>query len=208
MLCGAALAADQQPIPGNKPAFAAMADVSSVIPKHGTASVCPAKKWEDGLAAGNGIMGAMLYGDPSQDTILITHCKLWLPAGSREVPPNCGGLLPEMRRIIAAQGYEAGQKFFLNKARENGWDGNLVWTDAFHPGFFLKLLQPQDGDITDFARVEDFSTGEVWAQWRTPKGDFARRLFASRTDNTIVSTTTGPKGGVSLTVSMESLEMV
>jgi len=182
-----------------------MTDVSSVIPKHGTVSVNPATRWEDGLAAGNGTMGVMLYGNPTKDTILVNHCKLWLPAGSREILPNAGDVLPEMRRIIAAQGYEAGQKFFLKKARESGWGGNLVWTDAFHPGFFLKLLQPQDGDITDFARVEDFSTGEVWAQWHTPKGEFSRRLFVSRTDNTIVSKTTGPKGDVSLKVTMEKL---
>src|ERR1035437_4074102 len=34
-----------------------MADVSPVMPKHGTVSIKPAIKWEDGLAAGNGIMG-------------------------------------------------------------------------------------------------------------------------------------------------------
>ena len=209
MLCSSALAADQQAEPkpesANRARLAAMADVSSVIPKHGTVSVNPATKWEDGLAAGNGTIGVMLYGNPREDTILVNHCKLWLPAGSREILPNSGEVLPEMRRIIAAQEYEAGQKFFLNKARESGWGGNLVWTDAFHPGFFLKLFQPGEDDITEFARVEDFSSGEVWAQWRTPRGDFSRRLFVSRTDNTIVSTTTGPKGGVSLTLTMEKL---
>jgi hypothetical protein len=182
-----------------------MADVSPVMPKHGTVSIKPAIKWEDGLTAGNGIMGAMLYGDPSRDTLLVNHCKLWLPAGSREVLPNGGDFLPEMRRVIGEQGYEAGQKFFLQKAREAGWGGQLVWTDVFHPGFFLKINQPQDGDITDYARVEDFSTGEVWAQWRTSEGEFSRRMFVSKTDNTIVATTTGPKGKVSLSIAMEKL---
>jgi hypothetical protein len=182
-----------------------LADVSQVLPRHGTVSIKAAKKWEDGLAAGNGIMGSMLYGDPGRDTILVNHCKLWLPAGSREVLPNGGDFLPEMRRIIGQQGYDAGQKFFLQKAREGGWGGQLVWTDAFHPGFFLKLDQPPDGDITDYARVENFSTGEVWVQWRTGQGNFSRRLFVSKTDNTIVSTTTGPAGKVSLTLTMEKL---
>lgn len=185
---------------------AAMADVSSVMPRHGTVSIKPAAKWDEGLAAGNGIMGAMLYGGPVEETILVNHCKLWLPAGSREVLPNAGDALPEMRRLIGESGYRAGQQYFLQKARESGWGGQLVWTDAFHPGFFLKISQPQDGAITNYARVEDFATGEVWAQWRTPQGGFARRLFVSKTDNTIVATTTGPNGKVSLKLVMDKVE--
>jgi hypothetical protein len=185
--------------------LAAMTDVSAVIPRHGTASIKPATKWEDGLVAGNGIMGAVLYGNPINDTIIVNDCKLWLPLGSREILPNTGGFLTEMRRIIGEKGYDAGQKFFLEKAREGGWGGRLVWTDPFHPGFFLKLSQPADSSITNYVRVEDFSTGEIWAQWQTLQGDFSRRLFVSRTDNTIVSTTTGPKGKVSVSVAMEKL---
>ena len=178
---------------------------ADLMPAHGTVSTVAAKQWSDALAAGNGIMGAMLYGDPTQDTLLVNHCKLWLPAGSREILPNGGDFLPEMRRIIGEKGYDAGQKFFLQKARESGWGGHLVWTDAFHPGFSLKINQPQATSVSDYARVENFSTGEVWAQWHTPDGDFSRRMFVSKTDNTIVCTTTGPKGKVSLKVAMEKL---
>ncbi len=181
-------------------------NTAALMPRHGTVSIAPAKQWEDGLAAGNGNMGALLYGDPRRDTLLVDHCKLWLPAGSREVLPNGGAILPEMRRIIGEQGYDAGQKFFLQKAREGGWGGNLVWTDAFHPGFFLNITQPQDGAISNYARVEDFSTGEVHAQWHTEQGDFARRMFVSKPDNTIVSTTTGPAGKVSLQLTMQKVD--
>ena len=37
------------------------------------------------LAGGNATLGAMLDGDPSQDTMLANHCKLWLPAGSKSL---------------------------------------------------------------------------------------------------------------------------
>ena len=105
-------------LPSPPATVAAMADVSSVMPKHGTVSIKPATKWDEGLAAGNGIMGAMLYGGPVEDTILVNHCKLWLPAGSGEVLPNAGDALPEMRRLIGESGYRAGQQYFLQKARE------------------------------------------------------------------------------------------
>lgn len=176
------------------------------MPAHGTVSTAVAKNWEEGLAAGNGIMGAMLYGDPRRDTILVNQCKLWLPAGSLEVLPKSGKDLPEMRRIIGEKGYGEGQKFFLQKALESGWGGKIIWTDAYHPGFYLTVEQGRSGPVTDYARVEDFSAGEVRAQWKTAEGSFERRLFVSLTDNTVVSTTTGPAGKVSMQVTMQKVD--
>ena len=175
------------------------------MPRHGTVSTQPARTWEDALAAGNGTMGAMLYGDPRSDTVLANHCKLWLPAGSREMVPDVGRFLPEMRRVIGEQGYQAGQDYMLARMREQGWPGHLIWTDAFHPGFFLDIHQPEPGEIRDYARIEDFAAGEVRIQWRTVTGSFTRRIFVSRSDNAIVVTTTGPKGGVSLDLEMQKL---
>ena len=179
-----------------------VSDTAAIMPRHGTVSIAPARKWEDSLAAGNGTMGALLAGDPRQDTLIANHCKLWLPLGSREVVPDVGRFLPELRKIIAEKGYGAAQKFFEDKAREQGWNGKLIWTDPFHPGFFLKIDQPADGPITDYARVENFNTGEVWTQWRSKEGPFSRRLFVSRTDNLIVLKLTGPAGKLSLRLSI------
>lgn len=67
--------------------------------------------------------------NPARDTLIVNHCKLWLPLGSREIVPDVGAVLPEMRRIIGEKGYGAGHAFFLETARKQGWDGKLVWTD-------------------------------------------------------------------------------
>lgn len=176
-----------------------------MTPKHGTVSIAPAKKWEDSLATGYGIMGALLAGDPRNDTLIVNHCKLWLPLGSREIVPNVGTVLPEMRRIIGEKGYPAGHQFFLDQAKAQGWDGKLVWTDPFHPGFLLKIAQPADGAITDYARVQDYSTGEAWMQWRTPAGEFSRRVFVSRANNVIVLKLTGPPGKLTCSLRMDKI---
>ena len=199
------LALSASPRAADSPAVTPIADTARLMPKHGTVSIAPARQWEDSLATGNGIMGALLAGDPAHDTLIVNHCKLWLPLGSREVVPNVGNILPELRRIIGEKGYPAGHQFFLYKAKEQGWDGKLVWTDPFHPGFVLKLDQPADGAVTDYARSEDFSTGEVGVQWRTPQGEYSRRLFVSRVDNVIVVKLTGPKGRLSCQLRMEKI---
>ncbi len=73
----------------------------------------------------------------------------------------------------------------------------------FHPGFFLTLDQPEAGPITDYARIEDFSTGEVSVQWRAAAGSFKRRMFVSKVSNVIAFTETGPKGKLSLDLAMQ-----
>jgi hypothetical protein len=187
-------------------AITPVTNTAKLMPRHGTVSIEPAKRWEDALAAGNGIMGALLYGDPRKDTIIADHCKLWLPLGSSEVVPDVGESLPHLRQIIGEQGYDAGHKFFLEKAKEAGWNGKLVWTDPFHPGFFLNIDQPADGPITDYARVENFATGEVWSQWRTTEGTFSHRMFVSRVNNVIVTRITGPLDKVTFSLKLQKID--
>ena len=185
--------AQTQASPNGSATLTPMANISALMPKHGTVITSPAVRWEDALAAGNGIQGALLYGDPRQDTLIVDHSRCWLPLGSVEIVPNTGPALMKLRQVIASQGYHAGQQEFITQGKAAGWSGNLTWTDPFHPGFILDIDQPGSGPISDYARVENFETGEVWAQWRTSKGAYSRRMFVSRLDNIIVVTTTGPR---------------
>lgn len=64
----------------------------------GLISRVPAGRWEDAFVTGNGRMGAMLFGQPADDTLVVNHCRLFLPLGNREIVPdlcnicrNCGG---------------------------------------------------------------------------------------------------------------------
>ncbi len=186
-----------------------VADPARLMPLHGTVSTVPAARWEQSVLTGNGNMGVALAGSPQHDVLIGDQCKLWLPTGAREMVFPAASFLPELRSVLAggAKSYRSGQELFVKKAAAWGWGGptgnRIIWTDAFHPGFFLDIDQPQEGGMTDYARVENFSTGEVWAQWHSPDGDFKRKVFVSRPDNTIVSTTIGPAGKVSLALSLE-----
>jgi len=80
-------------------------------PERGAVSIQPAKRWEDALVTGNGRMGAMLYGQPLEETVVGNHGRLFLPLGSREIVPELGRYLPEVRRLIKAQGYTAAHRF-------------------------------------------------------------------------------------------------
>ena len=114
--------------------------------EHGVRSVTPAKRWEDAFVTGNGRMGAMLFGGPSNETFVANHCRLFLPLGNREIVPDLAQHVPELRRIIRDKGYGEAMRFFLGKAKEQGYPG-LTWTDPFHPGLFINIRQPADGPV-------------------------------------------------------------
>jgi hypothetical protein len=165
--------------------------VAADDPARGARSVTPAKRWEEAFVSGNGRMGAMLFGNPTNETLVANHCRLFLPLGSREIVPDLAKHLPELRQIIRAKGYGAAMEFFLGKAKEQGFPG-LTWTDKFHPGLLCNIVQPASGAIRDYERTENFATGEVCVRWRDSRGEFRRRLFVSRTENLIVVSLTGP----------------
>ena len=75
--------------------------------------------------------------------------------------------------------------FLMAKAAEQGFPG-IINTDPFHPGLFVHVRQPAEGDVRDYVRTEDFRTGEVAVRWKDDRGSFRRRLFVSRPHNVIV----------------------
>jgi hypothetical protein len=162
-------------------------------PRHGAASTRPADRWEWAMVSGNGRMGALVFGQPLQETIIVNHGRLWLPLGSREVVPDLAQYVPELRQIIKTKDYDAAMQFFLGKAREQGFPG-LIWTDPGHMGFELKITIAGTG-VQNYLRTEDFRTGEVAVRWQDVTGGFCRRLFVSRPDNVIALSIRGPKPG-------------
>ncbi|MCX6874072.1 MAG: glycoside hydrolase N-terminal domain-containing protein [Verrucomicrobia bacterium] len=177
------------PEPSPEPAAAA------AVAFRGSLSRVPAKRWEDGFVTGNGRMGALWFGDPANETLVASHCRLFLPLGNREVVPDLAAHLPEIRRISRAKGYYPATEmmdFLRAKAVEQGYHIPRIPTDPFHPGLFINIRQQPAGAVTDYQRSENFQTGEVCVRWRDERGEFRRRLFVSRTDNVIALSLTGP----------------
>ncbi len=164
------------------------------LPAKGAASSVPASRWEEAFVTGNGRMGAMLFGDPQNETLVVNHCRLFLPLGSYETVPELAAHLPELRRIIRADGYNAAMTFLLAKAAEQGFPG-LIPTDPFHPGFFVHVRQTPEGNVRDYLRTEDFRSGEVAVNWKDDRAAFRRRLFVSRPHNVIVFSMTSDRQG-------------
>ncbi|HEY4330494.1 MAG TPA: glycoside hydrolase N-terminal domain-containing protein, partial [Phycisphaerae bacterium] len=201
---GAARAAG---VNGGAPAPAPVAlpaALTAMIPAHGAASDSFAKSWTGAFVTGNGTIGAMVMGAntgvnpprPQEDTLFLTHNRLFLPLGTREVVPQLAESLADFRQTIRSRGYGPAMSAELAKAEQQDFPG-LTYPDPFMPAFELKIKMPTEGEVSPagtaggggakyYLRSEDFQTGEVAVRWRDDNGSFLRKCFVSRADNVVV----------------------
>ncbi|WP_328355778.1 glycoside hydrolase family 95 protein [Streptomyces sp. NBC_00445] len=148
-------------------------------PVHGTWEPTPATRWEDGYLSGNGHHGALVFGDPNDERVVVTHHTLVRPnSGERARPPELASQLPQLQDRLLAGDVRAAEDF------TDGRD--LQWVQPFHPAFHIRLRRAS-GAGRYYRRSVDFTTGVTHAE-----GDgWDSRVFVSRADDVIVQRVTG-----------------
>ncbi|MFE9921675.1 glycoside hydrolase N-terminal domain-containing protein [Streptomyces sp. NPDC005774] len=161
--------------------------MNATAPVHGTWEPRPAARWEDAFLSGNGHHGALVFGDPDDERVVVTHHTLVRPVGADEdrLPPRLADELTSLQdRLLAGD----------TSAAETFTDGRpLQWVRPFHPAFQVHLRRPdgaQDGTGAPpfHRRTVDFRTGVAEATRAGRTG----RVFVSRADDVIVQYVTGP----------------
>jgi alpha-L-fucosidase 2 len=165
-------------------------------PERGTVSSKWTEDWEDGMVSGNGRMGVIAYGRPESPIFIFNHNRLYTARNdpARISPANTARFLPEIRRLIRAEGYGAALDFAYAKAKENGLAPND--SNDFHPGVVLHCELRGGTDAADYCRSENFRTGEIETVWRGTAGSFRTRTFVSRADEIVVLSVEGPGPGL------------
>ncbi|MEU3605593.1 glycoside hydrolase N-terminal domain-containing protein [Streptomyces sp. NPDC035033] len=151
-------------------------------PAHGTWEPAPAARWEDAFPVGNGRHGALVYGDPVDDRVIVTHHALVRPhhrPGDTD-PPRLADRLPALQDALLAGDPTAAETFT---------DGRpLRRIQPFHPGFLTRVGNEAPAPGPGTRRAADFTTGVVTAT----AGDRVSRVFASRADDVLVQYVTAP----------------
>ncbi|WP_149825663.1 glycosyl hydrolase family 95 catalytic domain-containing protein [Streptomyces tailanensis] len=153
---------------------------------HGTWEPAPAARWEDAFLSGNGRHGAMVFGDPNDDRVIVTHHTLVRPNGGEHAkPPRLADRLASLQdrllagEVTAAEGFTDGRE--------------LQWVQHFHPAFQVRLRRPA-GEWRGYRRSVDFRTGVVEVVHEGGRS----RVFVSRADDVIVQHVMGPDLDITL----------
>ncbi|WP_428951160.1 glycosyl hydrolase family 95 catalytic domain-containing protein [Streptomyces sp. cg35] len=147
---------------------------------HGTWEPAPAGRWEDAFLSGNGRHGALVFGDPHDDRVIVTHHALVRPDGGP--PPRPPALADRLRSLQdrLLDGDASAAERFTD-------DRELRWVQAFHPAFVVRFVR--DSVVwRGYRRSVDFATGVAGARC----GGWHGRVFVSRADDVVVQYVTGP----------------
>lgn len=157
--------------------------------------------WANGFLSGNGKMGIIVFGNPLDDTIVYSDRGFNIAANVNTPTRSFNEVGAEMLQAIKKACAEGDFKTANDLAFEahgwtNGGDGNR------HPGYEMRIAIPQDGEVSRYSRVCDFTTGEIAVNWTDNRGDWTRSSFVSRKDNVAVQYLSAPTAG-KLTCSVE-----
>lgn len=150
----------------------------------GFTSTSAAEFWERGVVAGDGRLGAILWGRPGHHRVTLSHEVVVLPTDPVRSAPLLAPDLPTFRRLIREGKAQDAAELAVRRAEAEGYD-RLQWTDPIVPVAELSL----DGAVEHadrYRRDVDLRTGVVEVTWRSAGVEEAIRLFVSRADRVAV----------------------
>lgn len=165
-----------------------------IVPERGFISSQAATNWEYALTSGNGKFGALVYGQPLDETIVLNHARLFMPLCEPLPPVDTASHLKEIRQMLADGRYQRAADFVVELSKKEGY-GEKRWTDPFVPAFDVRVKMLGETTEENYSRSVNYETGEASVNWSVPRGFYQRQLFVSRPDDVIVLSIKGPQAG-------------
>lgn len=149
-----------------------------------------ATKWEEALPVGNGRLGAMVYGNPSDEIIQLNEETLWSGGPYSTVVKGGYKHLPAIRELVFKGDMQNAQKAFGRHLM-----GYPVEQQKYQSMGNLVLSFHQDSIISDYKRWLDLETGITGLEYSAGAIRFKREVFSSAPDETTVIRLTANKSG-------------
>ena len=160
--------------------------------RRGMTMTKPSERWQDALPAGNGQVGALVYGSVNAERILFNHNRLWYGGRIADVP-DMSEDLDVVRQLMLEGKYVEANGHYSKKMRGMGFKGSNA---RYHPAFDMLVTADTEKMFEDYARTVNFETGEIEVTWSEGDTRFSRKLFVSIPDDVSVMSITANKSGV------------
>ena len=155
--------------------------------------------WREGLPAGNGRIGALVYGNIADETIVMNHCSLW-HWGEKSELPDIHETLAETRRRMDQGNFREANWIAVNTLKEKGYTARLA---SPCPLCDIKVSMEGRGVFHHYRRMLDMETGEITVAWQEGDCEFARKLFVSRADDMLVYKITSSQSNLTADLSVQ-----
>ncbi|RNI27044.1 glycoside hydrolase family 95 protein [Rufibacter latericius] len=159
----------------------------------------PAKQWVEALPVGNGRLGAMVFGNPVQETIQLNENTVWAGQPNRNDNPQAKEALPEARKLIFAGKYEEAQNLVNQKFISKTSHGMPYETVGN-----LKLSFQGHENYTYYHRELDLEKAVATSRYRVNGVNYQTEVFSSFPDQVMVVRISADKpGSISFSATMD-----
>ena len=141
----------------------------------------PAKIWSEAMPLGNGRLGAMVFGGPAKERILLNEETVWTGGPYNPTNPKGAKALPEIRQLIFDGDYAKAHKLFGRNMM-----GTPVEQMKYQPLGNLWLTFPGHEKATDYKRDLNMDTAIAGVTYKVDDVRFIREVFVSPVDQVIV----------------------
>ncbi|MGE4489437.1 MAG: glycoside hydrolase N-terminal domain-containing protein, partial [Kiritimatiellales bacterium] len=139
-------------------------------------------RWREALPAGNGMVGAAVYGAVHEETVMLTHGDLWSGVKTRPLPDVCNRL-SNVRKLLFEDRAREADRVLDDALSEEGYAPDI---GTPLPLGDLKIKIPVEKGFRQYRRTLDMSTGEISVNWKDGGLAYQRKLFVSRTADLVV----------------------
>ncbi|MDA3928509.1 MAG: glycoside hydrolase family 95 protein [Prolixibacteraceae bacterium] len=150
----------------------------------------PAKVWVEALPLGNGRLGAMVYGDPSNETIQLNENTIWAGGPNRNDNPNAKEAVTEVRKLIFGNKYKEAQDLVNGKIITKKSHGM-----AYQTAGNLKLTFPGHENFSNYYRELDLEKAIASSSYEVNGVKYETKIFSSYPDQVIIMQIKADKSG-------------
>lgn len=155
--------------------------------------------WREGLASGNGFLGANVYGGTKKEVVLLKSHDLW-HGGWAEALPDVSGAFARQREKMDAGAFAEANGILADALRDKDYHAKL---ESMLPLADLGITYGGGGGFSDYTRFIRMDTGEVGCRWKEELMRVDSRLFVSRADRMLVKRVSCAGGTLDLTLTLD-----
>ncbi len=150
----------------------------------------PAQYWEEALPLGNGRIGAMVYGNPSNEEIQLNEETISAGSPYKNYNPDAKKALPAIRNLIFEGKYPEAQAMAeTHILSKNGFGMPYQTAGSLHIEF------PGHERFTDFRRELDLDKAVATTTYTVAGVQYKREIFTSFTDQLVIVRLTASQPG-------------
>jgi hypothetical protein len=127
-------------------------------------------------------MGALALGQPVQETVILTHERLFAPIFDGFKAPPMKYKIGEIRELIKAGRYDETAGIPVEQLDSIYHDPRMLWTNPFMPACDMLVNTDVFGSVSEYERSLDFSSGLGKVEYKLGGVRYFREFFASRSD--------------------------